>query len=1212
MKLKLNKNKKILIISVIGILIVIFTVVFPTFARFQNRTTLQGTTVWDGITIANSFRKGNGSVNNPYIISNGSELAYFEKQLEEENFEGKYVSLNNDIILNKGLFSYSDEKGLLYILDNHTYYVKDDKYYSEQTFENEVGILNKINSLDNFKGTFNGDFHTIYGYYLDGSESDNIGLFTNLEGAINNLYVENLYIKGGKVTAGLVSDAKNAILNNVIVSGNIFNRESGFEEILSTNLDDIILNESSNFDLTLKSDNAYTGLDIISKKITGKIEILNPNSDAYNLEINGTKMDKSTFEINVDSELLNINFETEAEDIELKITNLKYDISVTKSLAAGIVAKANNTNLNNVVNKANVYGIYNAAGLIAEQKGVSEIKNSYNKGNINASNISAGILGNSENNSNIISISSSYNLGETVGTYHGGLIGLVSNISEVNIDSCISAESTEFAIGAIINTLVNANDSYYVNGVLPVYIGDYQGMIYQETLENLTNNTYFKQLIGYNEYINKNDLQTNSDNLWVYETNELPILYFDDIENPIAKVHAGIYSWNNYSNEVEKIGFKNSLSFSVDNIDDLKPFKAAYYYVQKGENLNVLTKDQIINNDSIEWTLFDGVITFEEETEYIIYAKIISDTDSGEITQYINSDLLVLDNNVPIITIEMDNNVWQQFNETPDEFVLDRTKTVSISATDSLSGVDKIEYYISDETLTYEYFEQLSEKNFIEYDENIAIKDVGNQIIYVKVTDLSGNISYANTDKFILDGYIQSSIYPGTEKTKIDSNYITSKSSITIETSYNNNGKHDSNHKHNLKTNILLPKGTKITLIDYVFNKVYTYKVITDADEFGFTDNNVATYPLSLFNEVGTVNNEVKYKEENYEVYGKINEDYALTFDFENAIINDNLLNVQAYLELANISSKTIRPTLYDQIKSFNVILDNDETALSLKTDYSDNVIEINSNSQTNIGFESKLLYKTFDENTVYNTKYELMRIGLGIKLVDEEGNIITKDKMSNMIFIYNEKEYYPGADNIVHINLENKINDVNDILTIKTIESDVNLKEGTYYFKIFNYISYDGFTLENINTNELMITASLTNNKTRYEYEFEVDMDKTDQILSSGYLYNIPFEIKYTGEIINPTIKLALYKKSALNPINQDYELIDLKDYNEDELELYINSVYNIKNTVVDYSNEELLNNYELNINTENMEKNGYKFQFQLYDGNKLVTTVDKYFIVK
>ena len=105
MKLKIDKNKKVLIISIIGILIIVFTVVFPTFARFQNRTSMQGTTVWDGITVANSFRKGNGSINNPYIISNGSELAYFEKKLEEENIIKKeFTPIHSKLERNNELY----------------------------------------------------------------------------------------------------------------------------------------------------------------------------------------------------------------------------------------------------------------------------------------------------------------------------------------------------------------------------------------------------------------------------------------------------------------------------------------------------------------------------------------------------------------------------------------------------------------------------------------------------------------------------------------------------------------------------------------------------------------------------------------------------------------------------------------------------------------------------------------------------------------------------------------------------------------------------------------------------------------------------------------------------------------------------------------------------------------------------------------------------
>jgi hypothetical protein len=157
----------------------------------------------------------------------------------------------------------------------------------------------------------------------------------------------------------------------------------------------------------------------------------------------------------------------------------------------------------------------------------------------------------------------------------------------------------------------------------------------------------------------------------------------------------------------------------------------------------------------------------------------------------------------------MDNNIWQEFIEEPDEFVLDRTKNLTISATDDLSGIDKIEYYISEEALTYTQIEELSELNYKEYDEPILIDDVGKVIVYAKTTDISGNISYANSSIFLLDGYIQSDMYPGTEKGSNLGNYITNKSSITIETSYNNEGKFDQTYSHNLKTNILLPKKYK-------------------------------------------------------------------------------------------------------------------------------------------------------------------------------------------------------------------------------------------------------------------------------------------------------------------------------------------------------------------------------------------------------------------
>ena len=1204
---KLNNKNKILIISVISVLIVVATVVFPTFARLHNRTSLMGVTEWDGITIATSYRKGNGSLQNPYVISNGAELAFFENQLETKNYEDKYFVLNTDIIINKGKFSYSDELGLLYILDKQTYYVNENnnKYYEDSEYTNEIGQINVIDSLDNFKGTFNGNFHTIYGFYMNDENKDNLALFTNLEGAINNLYVDNIYIKGGINTAGLVSNAENATINNVVLNGNIFNRNSNLTQVLSTKQDNIELIGEQSINVNLINKHATSGLVLSNQKLIGKILVTNVNDDEYILEINGIKYEGDSFELELLSPNIQINVITESETLKIELNDLSYNIETEKTNIAGIGAYLKNSSINNVVNKANIYGVYNAGGLISEAIGEIEINNSYNKGNILSNNACGGLIGTIENNNSTLNINNSYNTGDTEATNHGGLIGIVNNVNSVVINDSVHAGSNDYIISTVSNANVIVDNLYYINGLTPINNGTYEGLIFQKTLNELTDNEYFKEYLGYGEYISKSDLANNSDNLWIYEKNELPILYFDDISNPIANIHAGIYSWNNYSNEPNKKGFKNSISFSIENIDDLNPYTNAYYLIESGNNITPLTRDELLNK---EWIPFDGVITLEEENEYIIYGKIEKDLE----VQYINSDILVLDNNAPTITIEMDNNIWQEFNEEPDEFVLDRTKYLTLSVTDDLSGVDKIEYYLSNEALTYTQLEELSQLNYKEYDEPILIDDVGKVIVYVKASDISSNVSYANSSIFLLDGYIQSDIYPGSEKGENIGNTITNKSSITIETSYNNEGSFEQTYSHNLKTNTLLPMNTKITLIDFVLNKVYTYTIPTENDEYGFSQNNYATYPLVLFNEVGTLNN-IKYLENSYEESGRINEEFAITFDFSNSLMGENLIDVSAYLEVCNAGSNTIRPTLYDQIKKFNVIIDNNETPLVLETDFKDNVIELNSNSQTNIGFTSKLDYLTYNDEIVYNTQYELMKIGLGIKLVDDEGNIISKEKMSNLIFVYNEKEYYPDSDNIVHINLENNISEVNSTLTIKTIESDINLKQGTYYFKIFNYIAYDGYTLQNINTNEVEIEAVLSNNKVKYDYEFEVKMEKSDQILSKNELYNIPFEIKYSGELTSPNVKLALYKKSELNPINQDYELIDIKTFTDDELDMYINSVYNIIDEVKIYDDEnKTLNNFELNINTNGIETNGYKFQFQLYDDNKLIGTHDKYFIVK
>src|SRR5574344_2192626 len=94
-----SKHKKIYCLIFLLILTLI-TITVPTLARFKNRTAIDVDTVWDGST-ATSYRNGTGTETNPYIISNGSELAYFASELATNNYENTYFQLNTIIIVKK-------------------------------------------------------------------------------------------------------------------------------------------------------------------------------------------------------------------------------------------------------------------------------------------------------------------------------------------------------------------------------------------------------------------------------------------------------------------------------------------------------------------------------------------------------------------------------------------------------------------------------------------------------------------------------------------------------------------------------------------------------------------------------------------------------------------------------------------------------------------------------------------------------------------------------------------------------------------------------------------------------------------------------------------------------------------------------------------------------------------------------------------------------
>ena len=68
-----------------GLIIVAMVISFaiPSLARYKNRMPIDINAVWDG-SVAESYRSGKGTEDDPYIISNGSELAYLASELKSE------------------------------------------------------------------------------------------------------------------------------------------------------------------------------------------------------------------------------------------------------------------------------------------------------------------------------------------------------------------------------------------------------------------------------------------------------------------------------------------------------------------------------------------------------------------------------------------------------------------------------------------------------------------------------------------------------------------------------------------------------------------------------------------------------------------------------------------------------------------------------------------------------------------------------------------------------------------------------------------------------------------------------------------------------------------------------------------------------------------------------------------------------------------------
>ena len=197
---KVISNKKILYVLIrlfiFLILCIIFLLIFfqnKTFSNIIEVNEIDTYELWDGS--VSDFLLGNGTIENPYKINNGSDLMYFKNLIEGDdylNYNEKYYKLGNNLNMNNIAFE-------------------------------SIGTNERF-----FKGIFDGDGYSIANLNITAhSTADNtyLGLFSNIENAtIKNINLKSVVINANSISENLYAGilVSNTIDNNIIKNIGIY------------------------------------------------------------------------------------------------------------------------------------------------------------------------------------------------------------------------------------------------------------------------------------------------------------------------------------------------------------------------------------------------------------------------------------------------------------------------------------------------------------------------------------------------------------------------------------------------------------------------------------------------------------------------------------------------------------------------------------------------------------------------------------------------------------------------------------------------------------------------------------------------------------------------------------------------------------------------------------------------------------------------------
>ena len=313
-----------------------------------------GTEVWDG-SVAESFAGGKGTKDDPYQIANGSQLAYFAKRVNAEEYGEKYADtyfeLTEDIDLGGKEWTPVGETVADLIMGGHEYFV--------------------------FSGNFDGNGYIIKNLTIGTETSpysgDVCGLFGATSGTIEDVVLENVCINyvGGNHSSGY-----------------------GFRmggALVGYSMGDIVNCTVIGLDMKAGSDGSYVALNSIG----GLVGIQDGGTTVSHSRVSG-KIEESTKKGNVGGFVGTLAKGSSAKycgaDVSVEVTGNGRGIAVGGFVGIGNGVTIDETLIENCYATGNITGAEYAGGFVGNISGLN-ISNCYAKGDVSNCFVGASFLG---------------------------------------------------------------------------------------------------------------------------------------------------------------------------------------------------------------------------------------------------------------------------------------------------------------------------------------------------------------------------------------------------------------------------------------------------------------------------------------------------------------------------------------------------------------------------------------------------------------------------------------------------------------------------------------------------------------------------------------------------------------------------------------------------------------------------------------------------